>query len=81
MPQWISKLGNFYTGKWIDIKDPYYPTLVKPSRGPTQGYGIDSNGMWIQHYFDENQNWYTQIASKVWARNCTVPTNLTDYTR
>ena len=72
---------NFYQdpidnndGKWIDIQDPYFLTVAPPD-----SYGFNSYGMYIHHYFQEGTS-YQQIATKVWARNCTVAQNLTDYT-
>ncbi|MFX0177677.1 MAG: hypothetical protein ACFE85_15805, partial [Candidatus Hodarchaeota archaeon] len=60
-------------GKWVNIQDPYFPTVALPTENN------DDSGLWIRHYFQEGTS-YQQVASKVWARNCTLPQNLSDYT-
>ncbi|MCP4763655.1 MAG: hypothetical protein GY870_17930 [archaeon] len=42
-------------------------------------YGIDSNGCWISHYWNEGTAQYNNTPSMEWKRNITMPVNMSQY--
>ena len=65
---------NNSSGDWHSVTDPYFPSAAQPYQD-----GINSDGFWFRHYFQEEYNRYTQLASKIWARNFTLDRNVQDY--
>ncbi|MHA1185913.1 MAG: hypothetical protein ACTSSK_03425, partial [Candidatus Heimdallarchaeota archaeon] len=62
---------NNQSGKWHEKVDPVFPS-------EPDSHGIDdSEGSWIQHYFQETAS--DQLVSMNWERNLTASVNLSDY--
>jgi hypothetical protein len=59
---------------WHYINDPYFPSAAPPTSS-----SITPSGFKFQHYFREAYGQYTQLASRLWARDLTVSQNLSDY--
>ena len=66
---------NNSSGDWHHKTDPYFPSAADPYQD-----GINSEGFWFRHYFQEGSGLYTQLASRVWSRDFTLDRNISDYT-
>ncbi|MHA1428450.1 MAG: hypothetical protein ACTSQI_20900, partial [Candidatus Helarchaeota archaeon] len=58
---------------WTSSADPEFPAV------PNNGYGIDVNGMWASHDWNEQTSQLGQVSAIRWKRNVTTPVNMTDY--
>ncbi|TFF87831.1 MAG: hypothetical protein EU548_09720, partial [Promethearchaeota archaeon] len=69
-------------GEWKTARNPDFP--LKPNGRYDQsvinsGYGIDSEGCWATHEYDESINQTDNFPSIHFERNVNMPHNMTDY--
>jgi len=62
------------SGEWYISSDPYFPSAADPYQD-----GVNSDGLWFRHYFNEGTGLYTQLASRLWSRDFTLDRNISDY--
>ena len=61
---------------WTSMQNSEFPAYPEWPAGGSDSYGIDSDGCWTRHEWEEGPK---QTPSIQWHRNFTMPNNMTDY--
>ncbi|MHA1232448.1 MAG: hypothetical protein ACTSPQ_17595 [Candidatus Helarchaeota archaeon] len=71
------------SSEWKNVTNPEFPVLPMGNDGPggNPGIGIDSEGCWASHTWDEDgpSGEIGQTPSVHWEKNITMPVNMSDY--